>query len=635
MAILSGASLPKGAAGIRIFGRVRLIVLLVLVVLMVLCMAFSWTTRDSMMNFPFLGHGNVRRHTNVEKTFVDMRPWQTAQALAPLAVTAEETEYARDAERLADHEVDQAFSAALRLASLQVQRRTLTGEALAISQKLALLQQLVKDDQAQVQALTPASNAPASGTKDTDKPAADKPATENDDLEIAKAQLSLDTDQLADVQEDLDRASGDNRAQIQSELTAHEATMTKYDAESHSERPVAVLSAKRHGTLASRLKAWNSQLDRNQLIQQAIQQAQSDIASLTAEHNALEAKSNAAIAAAGSNAPDRATRLANLRDRSSERQLLSIYGNRIQTEQQLAEVYSKWSAQVLLQHRTLGHLILQSMAQILFILICTVLCDALVRRLLALPAIDRRQKHTLRTVLELGVQFLGAVLILLVIFGSPQQLTTVLGLTTAGLTIALQDFILAFFGWFVLMGKHGMRVGDWVEINGVGGEVTEIGLMSTTLLETGDLAERGHPTGRRITFINSFAIKGQFFNFSTTGQWMWDEITVNLPASENAQAMVESIHNAVEKETKESALAAGREWKRGMRDDGLSLFSAEPVVNLRPSTSGIEIQVRYVTRASERFGVRNRLYQHVIDLMQKGKVTDEAKTVPGAQTEAG
>jgi hypothetical protein len=84
----------------------------------------------------------------------------------------------------------------------------------------------------------------------------------------------------------------------------------------------------------------------------------------------------------------------------------------------------------------------------------------------------------------------------------------------------------------------------------------------------------------------------------------------------------------VEKETKESALAAGREWQRGMRDDGLSLFSAEPVVNLRPSAAGIEIQVRYVTRASERFGVRNRLYQHVIDLMQKGRVPVEAKTEP-------
>jgi small-conductance mechanosensitive channel len=623
MAILSGASLPSGAAGVRIFGRARLIVLLALVVLLALCMAFSWTTRDAMMNLPFLGHGPVRRVVGGEKTLVDMHPWQTAQALAPLAVTAEETEYARDAERLADHEVDQAFAAALRLANLQVQQRVLSGEALALSQKVAQLQQTVKQDQAQVKVLTPASSAPASAAKDAAAPAAD-----NDDLEIAKAQLGLDSDQLADAQDDLDRASGDNRAQIQSELTAHEAAMTKYDAESHSERPIAVLSAARHGTLAGRLKSWNSQLDRKQLIQQAMQQAQADIATLTAEHNALEAKANAAMAATGANAPDHAAKLASLRDRSAERQLLSIYDDRIQTQKQLAGVYDKWSAQVLLQHRTLGHLILQSLALIFVILICTVLCDALVRRLLALPAVDRKQAHTLRTVLELAVQVLGGVLVLLVVFGSPQQLTTVLGLATAGLTIALQDFILAFFGWFVLMGKHGIRVGDWVEINGVGGEVTEIGLMSTTLLETGDLAERGHPTGRRITFINSFAIRGQYFNFSTTGQWMWDELSVSLPATANAHAMVESIHKMVEEETRESAKVAEQEWKRGMRDDGLSRFSAAPVVNVRPSAAGFDIEVRYVTRASERFIVRNCLYQHMIDLMQKGKVPDETKTEP-------
>jgi len=147
--------------------------------------------------------------------------------------------------------------------------------------------------------------------------------------------------------------------------------------------------------------------------------------------------------------------------------------------------------------------------------------------------------------------------------------------------------------------------------------VTEIGLMSTTLLETGDLAERGHPTGRRITFLNSFAIRGKYFNFSTTGQWMWDEIAVTIPASDDTHAMVERIRKAVLEETKENAAVAEHEWKRGSRGDGLSRFSAAPVVNPRPSGSVIDVKVRYVTRASERFGVRNRLYQRVIDLLHK------------------
>jgi small-conductance mechanosensitive channel len=246
-----------------------------------------------------------------------------------------------------------------------------------------------------------------------------------------------------------------------------------------------------------------------------------------------------------------------------------------------------------------------------------ILCDALVRRVMDNPVLDWKRMQTLRTVLEVSVQAVGVLLILFVLFGPPRQISTVLGLATAGITIALQDFILAFFGWFALMGKNGMRLGDWVEINGVGGEVTEIGMIYTTLLETGNLADKGHPTGRRITFINSFAIRGQFFNFSTHGQWMWDEITVPVPISANTQEMVASIEQAVVGETGANAAVAEQEWKRGTRGDGLSRFSATPIVNLRPSGPNIDIQVRYVTRASERFELRNRLYQHVVDLLRK------------------
>jgi len=351
------------------------------------------------------------------------------------------------------------------------------------------------------------------------------------------------------------------------------------------------------------------------LIQQALGQAQSDVVSLTTDHNDLEAKANARAAAKVGEGS--AGKLAELQGRREQRQLLSIFDDRIQTEQQLATLYGKWSAQVLLQHRIVLHLILQSSALIALIFIGMILSDALVRRVMDDPALDRKRMHTIRTILEVSVQALGVLLILFVLFGAPQQISTVLGLATAGITIALQDFILAFFGWFALMGKNGMRLGDWVEINGVGGEVTEIGMIYTTLLETGGLADKGHPTGRRITFINSFAIRGQFFNFSTNGQWMWDEITVPVPASSNTQEIIESIQKAVVEETGENAGVAEQEWKRGTRGDGLSRFSATPVVNLRPSGSNIDIQVRYVTRASERFDLRNRLYQHVVDLLQK------------------
>jgi small-conductance mechanosensitive channel len=625
MAMPPIAPVPDGDGNSRILDKARFVAVVVLLVLLVLCVAFSWTTRDAMAHLPFLnqereGSGVVGN----QKALVDLSPWQTAEALAPLAVTAEETDFARQAEHLADHEVDQAFGTALRQANLKAQHRTLTGDALALSQKVEQLKQLVAEDQAQVQSHTPSPNSAAAQAKSGTQPVAD-----SDDLDIAKAQLGLDSDELDEAQSDLDRASGDDRAQIQSELTAHEASMAKFDSQTKSGGEVAVISAARYGTLAGRVKSWFSQRSRFQLIQQALQETRDDSHRLTGEHNVLESQANTSSDAAGT-AADRESRLASLKARSAERQLLSIYDDRIQTEKQLATVYAKWSDQVLLQHRILVHLILQSLALIFLILICMVLGDAVVIRLMATPVQGGRQIHTLRSILELSIQVLGVLLILLVIFGLPKQMPTILGLATAGITIVLQDFILAFFGWFVLMGKNGIRVGDRVEINGVGGEVTEIGLMNTTLLETGNLADIGLPTGRRIAFINSFAIRGQYFNFSTAGQWMWDEITVSMPPSSDPRAMVDRIQKAVLDETHEGASIAVQEWKRGTHSNNLSRFNTTPVVNLLPSASGFNIQVRYVTRAATRFDVRTSLYRRVFDLLQEQNKPAQAEQKPGA-----
>src|SRR5579863_4062831 len=469
----------------RILSGVRFILTLALLAVVALTLVFSWTTRDAMASLPFLKRQANKRGMVTQNAPVDVRPWETAQALAPLAVTAEETEYAREAERLADHEVDQAFAAALRQASLQAQHRDLKGAALALSQRIDQLQQLVTQDQALVRKLTPGPTPSSASNATSSAPNASAPPNSDDtDLDIAKAQLQLDSDELDDAQEDLARASGDQRAQIQGELTAHEAAMKKYDSEVHGDGEIAVLSVGRYGTLLGRIGAWNRQRSRYALIQQAIGQTQSDVRTLTEQHNALEAKADSSAPAASS-ATDRNAKLASIKDRSAERQLLTIYDDRIQTEQQLVAVYTKWSAQVLRQHRIVEHLILQSCAWVVFILIMMLMGDALVRRIMSHPALERRQAQTLRMVLEVAVQAIGALLILVVLFGTPHETPTILGLTTAALTIALQDFVLAFFGWFVLMGKRGIRIGDWVEINGVGGEVIEIGLMHTTLLETG------------------------------------------------------------------------------------------------------------------------------------------------------
>ncbi len=599
---------PVRKPGPSVLGRVRLILALSLSIILLLCLGFAWETRDVMSHLSFLRDAGDRGVlSSTQDTLVDLSPWQTAEALAPLAVTTEERNHAREAERLADHEVDQAFAAALREATLR--QHKLTGDAAGLAQKVAGLQQVVKQDQEHVRSLTPAAG----------KPAADTGAIA-DDLDVAKAQLGLDSDELADAEEDLARASGDQRGQIQQELSAHEAAMKKYDSGASDKGQVAVLSAKRYSTVAGQIGAWFDQDTRRHLILEAQKQAQESAAALTGKHNTKKTTADGKATAAANTPPlaqDKTAKIESLTRRAEQRQILTIYDDRIETERQLAAVYGKWAEQVQLQHRILLHLLLRSFALLAFILLAIVLLNWAVRHWVLRASLDRRRIQTLRTIFELGIQVTGLIIVLLVIFGVPNQMPTILGLATAGITVVMQDYILAFFGWFLLMGKNGIRVGDWVEINGVGGEIVDIGVFKTTILETGNWTGKGHPTGRRARFTNSFAVNGQFFNFSTAGQWMWDEIRVGIPSTGNTTEMLEQIVKAVTIETEKETEVAEEEWKQANQQNGLSQFPARPSVNLRPSAAGIDVIVRFVTRAADRFDVRNRVYERVIEVTRK------------------
>ena len=248
--------------------------------------------------------------------------------------------------------------------------------------------------------------------------------------------------------------------------------------------------------------------------------------------------------------------VARLHNLSDQRKTLTELDLRIQDVQQIGDTYKSWIA--LIDSRRLGvlHLLLQSLALVFGILLCAIVAETVVR-LAFREQRDRRRMHQQRFLGVLAVRVAAGVLILLIIFGTPNQTPTIIGLATAGLTVALKDFLLAFLGWFLLMGRNGVRVGDWVEIQGVGGEVIEVGIFNTVLLEMGNWTNTGHPTGRRVSFMNGYAVDGHYFNFSTAGQWLWDELQVTVPAAGDPYGTAQRIRELVEKET-EAELAARR-----------------------------------------------------------------------------
>src|SRR6266481_3771001 len=567
---------------------------------------------------------------------IDQNTFLTAKRLARLATAAEELSLAQSAVQLADHELDLAFSGAIH--HIEAHPPVLSPEAAQIQERLLSAQKEQDSDAQEVKRLSAALAQAAD---------AYKPAIQ-DRLELAQSQLELAQDEVQEANNDLLQAGGNVHQRIQMMQQEHDATERNAAA-----TPAAAAASPlgRLRGLVGQVREWYAVRDKRHALEEAQQHAADSAAQLAAERTQIATelaaskqsvpeladrattRARGAGSTAGTATPAKAvaanpapaapgngaapTLLSITRQIAAEQHRLTLRDQRITARRRLADVYGQWGAIVAGQERAVLHASLISVTIVLAAILLLLFADRWLERLLARAPVDRRQLATLRSVVGVALQIVGVVVILLVLVGVPGQLGTMLGLAGAGLTVALKDFIVAFIGWFVLMGRNGMRVGDWVEINGVSGEVLELGMFRTVLLETGNWTDAGHPTGRRVTFTNSFATAGHYFNFSTAGQWLWDELSVMVPYDRDPHAVAEAIQKEVTAATAPSTAQAEQEWRRAARGQGGAAFSAQPGIAVRPAAGGVEIAVRYVTRASERLALRARLYQAAVQLLSQ------------------
>ncbi|BDU69614.1 hypothetical protein GETHOR_17150 [Geothrix oryzae] len=562
----------------------------------------------------------LRRAAPVRERLVDQTPLLTARSLVPLAVTLEEQQLARQAERLANHEVDLAFTDALRRASSAQAPKT--PEVKELAELKAKAQATVEADQQLIARLT----KELASARESQKGALE------DQLDVAKAQAELDKDELEAASDDLARVGGDPQARIRRLKEAHEAADKESSQVMAAPRPA---SAFQQGSLLARLGEWTAQRTKYARLDRARLEALGKVQVLTKRRETIEARAKqekddreaakywannlvqgSAAAGGGPGREQAQEAVSYLRKYGDVQRRLSDMGRRIQDQQELAEVYGSWMGLVDGNRNAALHGLLARLLWVLGLALAAYLAGLLIDHLFHRAAAgDKKGAGTLRTVVKLVVQVLCVLAIGFVIFGMPAQTTTVLGLAGAGLTVALKDFIVAFFGWFILMGRNGIRVGDWVEIRGVGGEVVEIGLLRTVLLETGNWSDAGHPTGRRVAFVNSFAIEGHFFNFTTSGQWMWDELRVMIPTGQDPYPIIDRVQKLVEEQTEGNARLAEKDLNRVATRYRVRGFSVVPDLNVMPTANGIEIRARYLTQASARHEARLRLNQAVVELM--------------------
>jgi small-conductance mechanosensitive channel len=578
--------------------------------------AFAW-----WKTAPATIHARTAKAAITSTDLVDQSTYTTAQRLAQLAIAPEEQSLSQSALRIADHELDLAFTEALR--DVEAHPPALNSDAAAIQARITKSQTLLSSDQQRVTDLTAALAQAKADQKDKIQ----------DQLDLAQSQLELDKDELDESNQNLVEAGGNPHQQIESMVQEHDA-----QTKAHPNPTAARAAVEDQRGVIGKFRDWWQLRQKEQALEAAGYAALQKAQALTAKHTALASGLDATkgsipelalhtkAAKDGAQAPsqtpqaqhtheDATTLLGRTKAIAADQTILTLLNRRIADQNQLTRVYSQWSSVVALQSQGLAHGMLLDALIVIGVLILLLLLDGWLQHLLDRQKLDRRQVETLRSITRMSLRVVAVLIIWLIVIGMPSQFATTLGLVGAGLTVALKDFIVAFFGWLVLMGRNGIRLGDWVEINGVSGEVTELGMFHTVLLETGNWSDSGHPTGRRVTFTNSFAIEGHYFNFSTSGQWLWDELQVIVPIGRDPYPIVEAITKQVVQATADSSHQAEQEWQRAVPAQRGKSFSGTPGVNVKPVVGGVEISVRYITRANERYSVRAKLYQQAVDLL--------------------
>lgn len=240
---------------------------------------------------------------------------------------------------------------------------------------------------------------------------------------------------------------------------------------------------------------------------------------------------------------------------------------------------------------------------------------------------DKKTKYSFSKVIS--VLYIAVFLIVLVTIWveNPQDITVAYGLAGAGIAIALQDLFKNAAGGIVLFLTGIYRVGDRIAINEKAGDVMDIGILYTTILEIKDWVSGDQATGRLITIPNGHVLSNSVQNYSKDHNFIWDEIHVPIQYSDDWKLVHDRVLEIVKNETKEIVNNANKEIENLEEKYYLDKRSAEPAIYLTATDNWISFNIRYPTEVRSRRFLRDKITRLMLEELSKQKIKIASTTL--------
>jgi small-conductance mechanosensitive channel len=209
-----------------------------------------------------------------------------------------------------------------------------------------------------------------------------------------------------------------------------------------------------------------------------------------------------------------------------------------------------------------------------------------------------------------------------------QTLLVSYGLIAAGIAIALQDFFKNFVGGILIFVTGIYRVGDRIELNAKIGDVIDIGILYTTLLELREWVAGDQATGRLTVMPNGFVLGGIVNNYTKDNNFIWDELELPITYDSDWHEAASTIRRIIAAETKTMADEAEKEILKLGEKYYLTIRAVEPEIYLTLTDNWITFHIRYITDVRRRRVIRNKLGQLILEEIRKSdKVKIASATV--------
>jgi small-conductance mechanosensitive channel len=193
------------------------------------------------------------------------------------------------------------------------------------------------------------------------------------------------------------------------------------------------------------------------------------------------------------------------------------------------------------------------------------------------------------------------------------RLSFAFGIVGAGVAVALQDVVASIAGAFSIGFSKLYAVGDRVQIGDTRGDVIDIRLLRTTLMETGNWVSQDLYNGRIARIPNSTVLRGSVFNYSQGFRFVWDEINVPFKITSDCQLAKAMLLRAANEAIGEYLVEAQSSWKVMSDNYESANPPLEPTVALVVNVGSLEFTVSYVVNYTKRTAMKDQLFTKIVE----------------------